>query len=60
MMLIDKKLIAASFYKIWVHREGDGKLVLMDESVLPSEYKNQQFRRAMLEIHLQLNGKTVH
>lgn len=59
-MELDMKIQAATFYKIWVHRSGDGKLVLMDEDVLPNDKQNQEFYRALSAINEELNLQTRH
>lgn len=58
--VIDMKIQAATFGKLWLHRGGDGKLVLVDEDVLPSTKANQELYRKMAVVQEIRQPSTKH
>lgn len=57
---VDMKIQAATFGKIWMHRAGDGKLVLVDEDLMPSIKANQELYRNMAVVQELMQSNTKH
>lgn len=58
--VVDMKIQAATFGKIWMHRAGDGKLVLLDECLMPSMKGNQELYRNMAAVQELIQSNTKH